>query len=172
MTDSPIWDLAEGLLAAGHLPMIIASHHGLPHRSLQDGIPTLLLPRLPEQLLRRRGFAGPLTHIPYLVATLRREVFDVVHAMSASDAWASLRLRQPVVFGCTEALDRAHIADRRLRLRMLETAIAESGAVVVPSDDVRRSVERWFAVDATVIQPRDTTGHERLYRRLMKRSGP
>jgi hypothetical protein len=127
-------------------------------------------PRLPEAPLRFRGFTGPLTHIPMAATALWRGRYDLTHAFSAPDAAAALLWRRasgrPVVFGCREVLDRAAVADRRLRLRLLIAAVDGTDAVVATAPEVREALLRWMAVDAPVIEPRDGAAHARLYRRL------
>ena len=102
-----------------------------------------------EALLRRRGFTSALSHIPPAVSELLHGEFDLVHAFSAPDAVAALAWRRvskrPVVFTCTETLSRATVADRRLRLRLLDAAVTASDAVL--------------ALD-------DAAAHARLYARL------
>lgn len=129
--------------------------------------------RLPvlDELLVRRGFTEPLTHVPLLAGRLLAGGYEVVHAYAAPDVAAALlwrRLtRRPVVFTCAETLTRATLADRRLRLRLLADAVERSDAVVAPSVVARESLLRWMAVDAELIEPGDGAGHAALYRRLV-----
>jgi hypothetical protein len=141
-------------------------------RSLAAGLPDAHVvathPVRPiEALLRRRGFAGPLTPVPCAVAALAAGGFDVVHAFSVPDAVAALAWRRlrgaPVVFTCTEVLDRGSVADRRLRLASLRWATEQPDALLAADDAVRASVRRWLALDAQVLAPTD---HAPLYARL------
>lgn len=128
---------------------------------------------LAELLLGRRGFAAGLTSVPAGVVALRRRDVDLAHAFSAPDAVTALAWRRlvgrPVVFTCPEPLSRDRLADRRLRLWMLERAVRDPDAVCAAGEDVRASLQRWLAVDAPVLDPRDAAGHERLYRELVAR---
>jgi hypothetical protein len=129
-----------------------------------------------ERLLARRGFTPGLTRVPAAVAALVRGDFDVVHAFTAPDATAALLARRrsgrPVVFTCTEVLDRDRVADRRLRLATLQRAVEECDALLAADDAVRAGLERWFALSPPVLAPRDAAAHERLYRDLLaRRSG-
>ena len=147
--------LEAGMRAAGHAPSVIAPRP---------------LPRA-ERLLRARGFTGPLSHLPAAAAALARERFDLAHAFALPDAAAALRwgawARAPVVFTSLEPLDRSRVADGRLRLRMLETVLAEAAAVTAPDEAVREAFERWLAVAAPVLDPGDADAHERLYRSVL-----
>jgi Glycosyltransferase Family 4 len=120
-----------------------------------------------EALLRRRGFAGPLTHLPSAVATLAAGGFHVVHAFSVPDAVAALAWRRlsgaPVVLTCDEVLGRGNVADRRLRLASLQRATEGADALLAADEVVRASVRRWLALDARVLAPAD---HAQLYERL------
>jgi hypothetical protein len=113
-------------------------------------------PRAPgvERALHRRGFAPGLTAVPAAVRALSGWDFDVVHAFTPFDAVVGLRRTGvPCVFTCTEVLDRGNVADRRLRLWSLTQAIERTAAVLAADEDVRASLERWFAMDAPVLDP-------------------
>ena len=150
-----IRELADGLSAAGHHPQILRS------RTLQ----------LPEKALRFRGFAGPLTHVPFSVAALRRGGFHIAHAFSPQDALATLAWRRlagrPAVFSCPAPVTREALADRRLSLWLLERAIEDSDAVVAPTEESRAALSRWLAIDVPLLEPRDAAGYERMYRDLL-----
>lgn len=167
-------EVADGLRERGHEPVVVSSHRAASQRSTQDGTAVLRVARLPEGFLRRRGFTGPLTHLPLVLRALHRGDFDLAHAFSAPDAAAALRWRRatgrPVVFTCAEPMDRADLADRRLRLRLLQAAVDQCDAVTVPTDAGRVAMERWMAVEAVHLEPSDGAGHERLYRTLLPSS--
>lgn len=120
-----------------------------------------------DALLSRRGFTGPLSHAPALVAHLRAGGFDVAHAFTAVDAAAAQAWRRlgggRVVFTCRETLGRESVADRRLRLAALSRAVERSDAVAAASEPVRASLSRWLAVDAPVVDPGDAAAQLRLY---------
>jgi hypothetical protein len=120
-----------------------------------------------EALLSRRGFTGPLSHVPVLVARLRAGGFDVAHAFTPVDAAAAQAWRRlgggRVAFTCRETLDRSAVADRRLRLAALSRAAERSDAVAAASEPVRESLLRWLAVDAPVVDPGDAAAQLRLY---------
>jgi hypothetical protein len=124
-----------------------------------------------DPLLERRGFATPLTHLPYTLAALLRGHYDVVHAFSPQDAYAALLWRRrsghPVVFSCAEPIEREQLSNRRLRLRLLSTALEESDAVIAHDDGARAAAWRWLALEVPVLAPTDGAAHERLYRSLL-----
>ena len=124
-----------------------------------------------EALLRRRGFSGPLTPLPLTLLELLSGGYDLAHAFSPLDACPALTWRRltgkPVVFSWVQPIDRRELADRRLRLRMVEGALG-SDAIVVPDEETRAAVWRWLAVEPQVIAPGDGEALERLYRRLLR----
>ena len=74
-----------------------------------------------------------------------------------------------MVFTSAEVIDRARVADGRLRLRLLESALRDADAVTATDAASRDALERWLAVDAALVEPQDAAGHERLYRALLDR---
>jgi glycosyl transferase family 4 len=124
-----------------------------------------------EGVLRRRGFAGPLTHVPATLRALMRDDPDVVHVFSPQDAWAAFawrrRNRHPVVFSVIEPIERERLADGRLQLRLLNAALEQSDAVIVHDDAARATAWRWLALEPQVIAPGEGAALERLYRQLL-----
>jgi hypothetical protein len=163
---------AKALADAGHDVALLTSHRRPTRRADEHGVRVVRLARLPEAPLRWRGFTGPLTHGPLLIRELARGDYDVAHAFTPEDAgWARTASRStglPIAFGAAEALGRDRLADRRLRFNAIELAI-ECDAVIAPSKEQAALADRWLAVDAEVIDPRDAAGHERLYRELISR---
>ena len=158
------------------MPHVAVLGHGVPEAArLADALGAALVDTAPvtlaERVLRRRGFTGPLTHLPAATLALRRGAFDVVHAFSAPDAAAARLWRRatggPVVFTCAETLDRGNVSDRRLRLRLLDGALQDSDAVIAAGEPQRDALWRWAAVDVEVLAPDDVDGHARLYRNLL-----
>jgi hypothetical protein len=124
-------------------------------------------------VLRARGFATPLSHLPLAAAALASGRFEVAHAFTPHDAAAALWWRRrsgaPVVFTPARPPDRGNVADGRLRLRLLERALREADAVTASTDPARAAIERWLVVEAPLLGPDDAGGHERLYRVLLAR---
>ena len=163
------------------LRVALLDHRGGEHArelaaALHDvGLETRLIAPPPvapvEALLRKRGFTDPLSVVPRTFADLRRGAYDLAHAFTALDAVAALGWRRlssrPLVFTCTETLDRASVADARLRLWSLERATEESDALLAASEPVQAAIARWLALDVPAVDPRDATSHDRLYRQLL-----
>ena len=127
--------------------------------------------RVADALLRRRGFAGPLSPVPFVVKALLIGRYDVVHTFSAADALAALAWRRitdrPVLFTCWERLGRESLADRRLRLWLLRRAVEDTDAVIAPTREAREALRRWLVVEAKSVAVDDAVGHERLYREVV-----
>jgi len=124
-----------------------------------------------DALLERRGFTTPLTHLPATLRQLAGGRYDIAHAFSPQDAYAALYWRRrsgrPVVFSCTEPVERERLADRRLRLRFLRAALEQSDVVIVHDEDRRVAAWRWLSLEPPLILAADAAGLERLYRRLL-----
>ena len=128
---------------------------------------------LAERLLGWRGFTPGLSGLPRSLRALDQGDHDVAHAFDPVAATAGLvwgrRSGAPVVVTFADALDRATVADRRLRLRLLTAALDDSDGVLAASADARAGLLRWAAVDAPVVRTDDAAGHEEVYRRLLER---
>lgn len=164
--------LASALGAAGHRPHVLSAHSAPTRRSVEGGIPVLRSRRPPDELLRRRGFAGPLTHLPATARALLRGRYDLAHAFSPEDTlaalvWARL-VQRPAVFGAADPPRRERLADRRLRLPVLRRALEDADAVIAPSEESRLGLLSWLAVEAPQLDPSDALAHEQLYRRLIE----
>jgi hypothetical protein len=153
--DAAVRELETSLRAAGHGVEVLTARSAASVR-------------LPDKVLRYRGFATPLAPVPFAVMALRRGRFDVAHAFSPQDALAARMWRRlgggRVVFSPPEPLRRETLADRRLSLRLLEGAIEDSDAFVVLTEPGRESVMRWLALDVPLIEPGDAAGWESIYR--------
>jgi hypothetical protein len=166
--------LNDDAAAAGHAPALAEALRGAGHDVEVIEAPRV---RAAEMLLDRRGFAGSLTALPFGVAALLRGGFDVAHALSPADALTALAWRRlagrPVVavFTCTEVLDRDRLADRRLRLWLLQRAVQDTDALIAATEESRAALVRWLALDPPVIELHDAAGYERLYRELLARRG-
>lgn len=150
--------LAAGLRERGH-EVALVTPRGATRRAAE----------LLDAVLARRGFTRPLAHVPSALRALRRGRFDVAHAFSPADAWATRRCGAALtVFTCRDPVDRANVADRRLRLVLLSGAVEGCDEVVVPDSARRAALERWFAHESTVLGETDSAGHEELYRRGLR----
>lgn len=170
-----IHDLAAALRGAGHSARLITSPSTRMGGRSGVGVPSIGGKLLPEALLQRRGFAGPLAHLPLTLRDLAKGNFDVAHSFSPADAlaawaWASVTHR-PVAFTCIEPLRRDCLAHLRLRRLLLSRAVEGSDGVIVPTETARAALWRWMAVEAPVIEAWDAAAHERLYRELLATRG-
>jgi hypothetical protein len=159
--------LAGGLRETGHRPTVITCHAGPSGTESIEGIRVARVRRLPEAALRFRGFVTPLTQLPFTLAALERERFDVAHAFTEVDAWASVRWRErgggDAIFTCAEPPTRETLADRRQRLKLVTRAFWDSDAVAAASSEVRDEVERWLSLDVPIVAPGDAAGYVELY---------
>ena len=151
-------ELADALAASGQEPVVVRA------RTVA----------MAEALLRRRGFTASLSAVPPSLADLMRGGFELAHAFDvpgalAAHAWRR-RARRPVVFTCSETLDRSNVADARLRLSGLSGALERSDAVLASSDAVRAALVRWMALDAPVVDGADAGAHVEVYTGLL--TGP
>lgn len=150
-------ELADGLVARGQSPTIIAGHAGRPRRAVEDGVPVVRVPRLPERRLARRGFEDHLTHVPFSVAALRREAPEVAHALHPVDAAGAARWSQatgrPLVHSYMGIPHRTALVARRERLRLTVAAARGAAATCVLSATARDAFRRWLGIEARVIAP-------------------
>lgn len=127
--------------------------------------------RAADELLKRRGFDVPLAHVPASAAVLLAGRYDLVHAFSVTDAvaarWWRQATRRPIAFTCVEVLNRATLADRRLRRSFLTRALEAGSPVLAATPAAQAALHHWMAVDASVLELRDAAGHVRLYRSLI-----
>ena len=150
-------ELADGLVARGHVPRIIVGHRGLPTATVEDGVEVLRVPRLPEGRLRRRLYEDHLTHIPFAYAALARGDDDIAHALHPTSGLAaarwSRRTGRPAVLSYMGIPHRQGLANRRRRLETTLRAIEGASAVVALSRAAADGFRRWLNVDARVIAP-------------------
>ncbi len=158
--------LAEGLSMAGQLPTLMATDPA----GASPGTHVVRLRRLADKALRLRGLGDDVAHLPHARVALARGRFDLAHAFGAVDAlpaiaWAR-RSRRPAVLTFVEPLERETIANRRLRLATLERAVHGADVVLAANEEVRSSLRRLLALEASVIAPSDAARHLSLYREL------
>ena len=127
----------------------------------------------PDAPLRLRKIGERPGRIPAGALALARGDYDVAHAFSAEDGvaavtWSRITGR-PAVLTLGAPLDRARLADRRLRLAALRLAAERSAAVLAPDEVVADSLWRWLAVRPRVVERGSAEAHELVYRELTRR---
>ena len=156
-TERTVHELCSGLIARGHEPLVITSHHGKLSRGSEEGVPVLRVPRPPDERLRRRAFEDYLTHVPLSYAALRKERPDVAHAWFQTDALAAIRYGRktgrPVVHSYMGVPNHTGLMWRRRRLQITQRALAGADVTVALSRYAAREFERWLDFKPRVIPP-------------------
>jgi glycosyltransferase involved in cell wall biosynthesis len=150
-------DLAGELVGRGHRARVLTSHPGAPSRADEGGVEVVRSWRPPDGPLLARGFQEHMTHVPFSARALRRGDDDLAHAHYPTDAvaagrWAAATGR-PAVFTYHGIPQREVLASRRLRMRVLEEALAAPDAIVVSSRAAADAMQRWLGVRAEPIHP-------------------
>lgn len=153
--------LGQGLRGFGHEVDVLA---------LRGDQARARIATVADRALAKRGFVTPLAPALPTVAALLARSYEVAHAFSIPEAQAALMWRRlrggRVVFTCVEPVERARLADRRLRLRLTRGAYEDSDVVTAASPQAQAALGRWLALDAPVIELGDASSYERLYRTL------
>ena len=158
--------LARGLHRAGQLPTLLTPDPA----TAPPGTEVVRLRSVANAPLHVRRIGDGLGYLPHAWIALARGRFDLAHGFEPAGAlpavaWAR-RSQRPVVLTFAEPLDRATIANGRLRLATLERALHGADAVLASSDEVRRSLRRLLALEVRVVDPSDAAAHVALYREL------
>jgi glycosyltransferase involved in cell wall biosynthesis len=148
-----IRELADGLLARGHDPVLITSHPGPSSRTVEDGLSIVRARRPDDERWRARGWDRHLAHAPGSLVELVRARADVAHALYPSDAVAASALRPPLVFSYMGLPDGAYLDERRGRRWTMQRACARADVVVALSEASARAFRDVLGVDARVISP-------------------
>jgi glycosyltransferase involved in cell wall biosynthesis len=150
-----IRELADGLLARGHEPVLLTSHPGATTRTVEDGLRIVRAQRPDDIFLWRRGWDGYLLHAARSMPELIRARAHVAHALYPSDALAAsvTTVRAPVVFSYMGLPDAAYLDARKGRRWTMEQACARADAVVALSEACARAFEQVLGVQARVIAP-------------------
>ena len=131
----------------------LAEHTGARIVTGSPGPPDAVrLRRLPEDRLVRRQFESHLGHVPALYAHLRRTRYDLVHALHHVDAAVAVRAGVPTVWTFLGVPHRKGLANRRLRLRLIERARG-ADATLALSHQAAAQFRRWLGIDPIVIHP-------------------
>src|SRR3712207_7299193 len=129
-----------------------AKHTGATIVTSGEAVADVVLPRLPERRLERRGFEQHLGHLAFLYAHLKRGRYDVAHALHHTGAATALRVGLPTVWTFMGVPHRRGLANRRLRLKLVREAV-EADVTVALSHAAAAAFRRWLGVDPLVIHP-------------------
>jgi glycosyltransferase involved in cell wall biosynthesis len=152
-TERVIRELADGLLARGHEPVLITSHPAPASRAVEDGLRIVRTRRPDDERWRARGWDRYLSHAPRSLVELLRVRAGVAHALYPSDAVAASYARRPLVFSYMGLPDMHYLEERRGRLWTMEQACARADAVVALSEAAARAFREVLGVRARVISP-------------------
>jgi glycosyltransferase involved in cell wall biosynthesis len=151
-------ELATALIARGHTPRLVTSHAGPPSNTVEDGLPITRNWRPPDRLLRRRGFADHLTHLPFSYASLVGGDDQIAQALYPTDglvaaAW-SRRTGRPSILAYTGLPHQRGLAYQRLRAETTLKAARECTAVTALSKAAADGFRRWLGIEGVrVIHP-------------------
>ena len=152
-TERVIRELADGLLARGHEPVLLTSHPGATTRDVEDGMRIVRARRPDDVWMRVRGWDRYLLHAPRQAVELALARADVAHAMYPSDAVAASAVPRPLVFSYMGLPDAAYLDERRGRRWTLERACARADVVVALSEAAAAAFGDVLGVQARVISP-------------------
>ena len=152
-TERFVYDLARGLTALGHRPVVITAARR-PGRGIENGVEVLRLPLLPVP--DRAPVEPQLLQSPFTAAALRAIDPDVAHAFSIGDAtvaarWAHRRNRLAVFthMGIPDAPD---LESRPGRMRRA-MRVAERATVLTLSEHSARAWRETTGLQTRVISP-------------------
>ncbi|HVL96601.1 MAG TPA: glycosyltransferase family 4 protein [Solirubrobacteraceae bacterium] len=154
-TERYVHDLARGLIALGHRPLVVTTAPR-PGRGVEEGVPVLRLPRAPERPLLRAGRDPHALRQPAMRVALARLRPDVAHAFDlgealAATAWAR-RSDGAAVYTHMGIPDAADLALRPGRLRRT-LRIADGAAVLTLSAAAAAAYRASTGRDARAIAP-------------------
>jgi glycosyltransferase involved in cell wall biosynthesis len=150
-------DLADGMIARGHLPRLITSHPGRPTRSVEDGLAIVRQWRPPQGRLRRRGFPTYVAHGPLSYLGLVRGDDDLAHALYPIDALASARWSErtgrPSIYSAMGLPTRSWLVGSRYLSEATMRAATGNTAFVVLSRAAADAYARLTGLKALVVHP-------------------
>jgi glycosyltransferase involved in cell wall biosynthesis len=144
-------ELADGLAALGHEPVIVTTTRGRPGRRVEEGVLVVRGWRPPDGRLRRAGLEDHLPAVPALRLALRGARPDAVIATHATAALAAEG--HPTILAFMGIPHRAALVGRRARLRLLERATGRAAAVTALSEHAALVFREQLEVEARVIAP-------------------
>lgn len=150
-----IHDLGAGLAARGHDVTLITSHPGRPSVSVEDGIEVIRNWR-PPYMRPLRWYEDHIAEAPLTAYRLWRGNYDIAHAFFPADAWAAQQVRRrlggpPFVFTIHGIPVRQYLVERRYRLEMQLSLVADAAATTVLSEAAAAGVRRYLLREPTVV---------------------
>jgi glycosyltransferase involved in cell wall biosynthesis len=148
-TERVIRELADGLVARGHRPLLLTSHPAATERVVEDGLAIVRARRPDDIWMRVRGWDRYLLHAPRSLVELIPARPDVAHALYPADAVAALpwarAAGRPLVFSYMGLPDAAYLDERRGRRWTMEQACRHADAIVALSEAWRARSQRCWA---------------------------
>lgn len=148
-----IRDLADGLIARGHEPVLITSVRGRPGHVDEDGLEVVRKWRLPQRPFLAAGLPPGSGQIALNALAARRGGFDVIHAFHPADAVAAAHSGRPSLFFFQGVLDRGDWKDRARVLATVKHGARNCDVVVVNSQAAAAAFAEHTDVTPRVINP-------------------
>jgi glycosyltransferase involved in cell wall biosynthesis len=152
-TERVIRELADGLVARGHEPVLLTTHPKPTARNVEDGLRIVRAKRPDDIFLWTRGWDGFLMHAGRSLPELLRTRPAVTHALYPSDAVAASVAPWPLVFSYMGLPDDDYLDARKGRRWAIEQACARADVVVALSEACARAFDTVLGVQARVISP-------------------
>lgn len=153
-TERLVHDLGAVLADRGHDVTLLTSHPGRSETTIEDGV-RVSRSRRPPGFPPLRWYEDHLDSVPAAVWRLVRGDFDVAHAFHPAYAWGAAKARAlggpPFVFSFHGIPERGYLVQRRYRLEMMKTAIAEAARVTVLSESAAEVFGRYLLTEPLVL---------------------
>lgn len=149
-----VHDLATELAGRGHEITILTTHEARPSATNEDGVRVVRNWR-PPFLRPLRWYEDHVADAPTTIWSLHRGRFDLAHAFHPADAWAAVKARRlggpPTVFSFHGIPVRQYLVERRYRLEMLRTTIAQAAATTVLSEAAATAFRRYLLTEPRIL---------------------
>lgn len=148
-------DLGAALVRRGHEVTLLTSHDARTAYAIEDGM-RVVRDRRPPNPPGAHLYEDHLATVPAAVWRLVRGEFDLAHALYPVSGWAASRAKRlggpRYVLSVHGILTREYLVDRRYRLEMLKTAIADAAATSALSEAGAEPFRR-YALGEPMILP-------------------
>jgi glycosyltransferase involved in cell wall biosynthesis len=147
-------DLGAALTAHGHEVTLLTSHDAATTQSVEDGM-QVIRERRPPRPPGAHLYEDHVATVPQTVWRLLRGGFDLAHALLPVSGWAASRARRlggpPYVLSIHGILNREYLVNRRYRMEMLKSAMADAAATSVLSDAAAEPFRRYALGDPVIL---------------------